>query len=84
MVNWLKQFTQASLGALARINGELLYEQIQKLGLRRLTIDLDGTVIRTGGKVAWALRGFNPQSPQGSQLLPAAGPPGADRTDPAA
>ena len=60
VVNWLKQFTQASLGALARINRELLYEQIQKLGLRRLTIDLDGTVIRAGGKVAWAAHGFNP------------------------
>src|SRR5271169_5342423 len=27
------------------VNSELLYEQIAKLGLRRLTIDLDGTVI---------------------------------------
>jgi hypothetical protein len=60
VVNWLKRFTQTSLRALARINSELLYEQIQKLELRRLTIDLDGTVIRAGGKVAWAARGFNP------------------------
>ena len=29
-------------------------------GLSRLTIDVDGTVIRTGGKVGWAFRGFNP------------------------
>jgi hypothetical protein len=48
VVNWLKQFTQCSLRALTRINSELLYEQIAKLGLRRLTIDLDGTVIRAG------------------------------------
>jgi hypothetical protein len=26
VVNWLKQFTQASLGALVRINSELLYD----------------------------------------------------------
>src|SRR6201988_791530 len=64
VVNWLKQFTQTSLRALMRLNSELLYEQIRKLGLRRLTIDLDGTVIRTGGKVAWALRGFNPHHPK--------------------
>ena len=29
--NWLQQFTQASLGALMRLNRELLYEQIQQL-----------------------------------------------------
>jgi hypothetical protein len=28
VVNWLKQFTQTSLGALMRLNCELLYEQI--------------------------------------------------------
>ena len=70
VVNWLKQFTQASLGALARINSELLYAQIQKLGRRRLTIDLDGTVIRTGGKVVWALRGFNPHHPKDPSYYP--------------
>lgn len=31
-----------------------------RLGLRRLTMDIDGTVIRTGAQVAWAVRGFNP------------------------
>jgi hypothetical protein len=60
VVNWLKQFTQTSLRALARLNSELLYDQIEQLKLRRLTIDLDGTVIRAGDKVAWAMRGFNP------------------------
>src|SRR6202022_618884 len=70
VANWLKQFTQASLGALARINSELLYEQIQKLELRRLTIDLDGTVIRAGGQVAWAARGFNPHHPKDPSYYP--------------
>jgi hypothetical protein len=50
-----------------RINSELLYDQIEQLDLRRLTIDLDGTVIRTGDQVAWAMRGFNPPSPQGTR-----------------
>jgi hypothetical protein len=70
VVNWLKQFTQASLRALMRLNSELLYEQIQKLELRRLTIDLDGTVIRAGGKVAWAARGFNPHHPKDPSYYP--------------
>ena len=70
VVNWLKQFTQTSLRALMRVNSELLYEQIQKLGLRRLTIDLDGTVIRAGSKVAWAARGFNPHHPKDPSYYP--------------
>ena len=52
------------------LNSELLYEQIQKLELRRLTIDLDGTVIRTGDKVAWAMRGFNPHHPKDPSYYP--------------
>ena len=70
VVNWLKQFTQTSLRALMCLNSELLYEQIEKLNLRRLTIDLDGTVIRTGGKVAWAMRGFNPHHPKDPSYYP--------------
>ena len=60
VVNWLKQFTQAALQAVITLNSALLYEQIERLRLPRLTIDVDGTVIRTGGQVAWAFRGFNP------------------------
>ncbi len=36
VVNWLKQFTQTSRGALMRLNSELLYERIEQLNLRRL------------------------------------------------
>jgi Transposase DDE domain group 1 len=70
VVNWLKQFTQTSLRALGRLNSDLLYEQIGKLELRRLTIDLDGTVIGAGGKVAWAARGFNPHHPKDPSYYP--------------
>ena len=38
--------------------------------MRRLTIDVDGTVIRTGGKVAWAMRGFNPHHPKDPSYYP--------------
>src|SRR5216683_2731579 len=70
VVKWLKEFTQASLAALVRINSELLYDQIQQLGLPRLTIDIDGTVIRTGNKVAWAMHGFNPHHPKDRSYYP--------------
>jgi len=60
VVNWLKRFTQGALQAVIGVNRDLLYEEIERLGLPRLTIDIDGTVISTGAKVAWAARGFNP------------------------
>ncbi len=60
VVHWLKRFTQETLQAVISLNSTLLYEQIERLGLSRLTIDVDGTVVRTGHKVAWAFRGFNP------------------------
>jgi len=70
VVNWLKKFTQRSLQALISLNTELLHEQIEQLGLRRLTIDVDGTVIRTGGKVAFAVRGYNPHHPKDPSYYP--------------
>lgn len=70
VVNWLKQFTQTSLRALVRLNSELLYEWIEQLKLPRLTIDLDGTVICTGAKVAWAARGFNPHHRKAPSYYP--------------
>ncbi len=60
VVNWLKQCTHAALQAMIALNSDVLYEQIERLGLSRLTLDIDGTVVRTGGTVAWAFRGFNP------------------------
>jgi len=60
VVNWLKQFTQEALQGLIALNSELLYEQLEQLNLPRLTIDVDGTVVRTGNTVAWAFRGYTP------------------------
>ena len=70
VVNWLKQFTQQRLRALIRVNSELLYEQIERLKLGRLTIDVDGTVIQTGNQVAWAFRGFNPHRKKNKSYYP--------------
>lgn len=70
VVNWLKQFTQEALQALVTLNSALLYEQIEQLSLSRLTIDVDGTVVRTGGAVAWAFRGFNPHQRKDPSYYP--------------
>jgi hypothetical protein len=60
VVNWLTQFTQEALQALITLNSERLYKQLERLALPRLTIDVDGTVGRTGHTVAWAFRGYHP------------------------
>lgn len=69
-VNWLKSFTHRTLGALVYLNRHLVLDQIAALRLRRVTVDLDGTVLRTGLKVAWAWRGYNPHHPKDPSYYP--------------
>ena len=49
-----------TLQPLVDLNHALVMEAVERLGLARLMIDVDGSVVRTGAKVAWAFRGFNP------------------------
>ena len=74
IVNWLKQFTAERLEGLSELNGALVHEQIERLGLSRVTVDMDGT------EVAWAFRGFNPHRKK-SKLVPFVRSPGSDRAD---
>jgi len=60
VANWLRQFTQETLAPLVALNRDLVTEALARLKLARLTIDVDGSVIRTGSTVRWAFRGFNP------------------------
>ena len=60
VANWLRQFTQETLAPLVALNRDLVTEALARLDLPRLTIDVDGSVIRTGATVGWAFRGFNP------------------------
>jgi hypothetical protein len=57
---WLRRFTQKHIERLLRVNEELVAEAIRRAGLRRLTLDIDGSVISTGQQVGWARRGYNP------------------------
>ena len=58
--NWLRRFTQETLRPLIRLNQDLVLDIVARLNVPRLTLDVDGTVVRTGATVAWAFRGFNP------------------------
>lgn len=57
---WLRRFTRKHLERLLRVNEEIVAEAVRRAGLRRLTLDIDGSVISTGQQVGWARRGFNP------------------------
>ena len=58
--NWLRRFTQETLRPLVQLNQEIVLDTLARLDVPRLTLDVDGTVVRTGATVAWAFRGFNP------------------------
>ena len=70
VVDWLKRFGAPTLERLRDLIRDLVYEQIERCRLSRLTIDLDGTVLRTGGKVDGAERGFNPHHPKDPSYYP--------------
>ena len=58
--NWLRRFTQAALRPLIQLNQDLVLDSLARLDVPRLTLDIDGTLVRPGATVAWAFRGFNP------------------------
>jgi hypothetical protein len=70
VVAWLKAFTTPALEALCDLIRDLVYEQIEGLGLRRVTLDLDGSVLRTGSHVEGAARGFHPHHPKDPSYYP--------------
>ena len=70
VVRWLKAFTPPLLERLGTLIRDLVYEQVERCRLARLTIDLDGTVLRTGAKVDGAERGFNPHHPKDPSYYP--------------
>jgi hypothetical protein len=57
---WLAAFRARHLRRLQGVNALVAARAIRQTGQRRLTIDVDGSVVSTGLQVAWAQRGFNP------------------------
>ncbi len=70
VVRWLKGFDSRALLRLGELIRDLVYEDIARAGLSRLTLDVDGTVLRTGTKVQGAARGFNPHHPKDPSYYP--------------
>jgi hypothetical protein len=68
---WLDRFSNQTLPALGNLSREIVLLSIERLKLRTLTIDLDGTVISTGLQVAWAVRGYNPHHRKVPSYYPA-------------
>ena len=57
---WLGRCSARVRTALLAFNAELIAVTVRPLNLKRLTVDADGTVVRTGLQVERAFRGFNP------------------------
>jgi hypothetical protein len=57
---WLRELRAHQLPRLQRVNALIVAAVIRGSGVRRLTIDVDGTVVSTGPRVQWARRGYNP------------------------
>src|SRR5439155_26678374 len=57
---WLSRGVGKVRAALHALNGELIAEVIERLKLKRITLDVDGTVVSTGLTVERAFRGYNP------------------------
>jgi hypothetical protein len=57
---WLRSLRARHLPRLQALNAVVVARAIRAMGTRRLTIDVDGSVVSTGQRVQWAQRGFNP------------------------
>ncbi len=68
--NTLKETTPAIRQELNELLREVAYDTVRETGLSRLTLELDGTVLRTGLFVDGAARGFNPHHPKDKSYYP--------------
>ena len=68
--DWLKRFRSETVEKLGDLMRDLVFDWVERCKLSRLTIDLDGTVLRTGAKVEGAERGFNPHHPKDPSYYP--------------
>jgi Transposase DDE domain group 1 len=66
----LKETTAAVRERMSDLLRELAYDTAREAGLSRLTLDLDGSVLRTGLCAEGAERGFNPHHPKDKSYYP--------------
>jgi len=70
IVRWMKRLPFPALERLATVIRDLVYDTIGWAKLTRVTLDLDGTVLRTGLQVEGASRGYNPHHPKDKSYYP--------------
>jgi hypothetical protein len=67
---WLKDISHGYQGRLRELLRDVAFETWARGALRVVTLDLDGTVIRTGESVDGADRGFHPHHPKDPSYYP--------------
>jgi hypothetical protein len=67
---WLKEMTGFYRQRLRRLLRDVAFATWCAAALARVTLDVDGTVIRAGAKVQGAERGFNPRHPKDPSYYP--------------
>ena len=70
VVRWLKTLPFEAIERVATIVRDIAYETLARSGFARITVDVDGTVLRTGRFVDGAARGFNPHHPKDKSYYP--------------
>jgi hypothetical protein len=67
---WLKDISEGYRDRLNKLLRDIAFSTWAYGKLRRITIDLDGTVVRTGRSVEGAEHGFNPHHPKDPSYYP--------------
>ena len=70
VVRWLKALPFEAIERLATVVRDIAYETLARAGFARITVDIDGTVLRTGLFVEGTARGFNPHHPKDKSYYP--------------
>jgi len=67
---WLASLTEGIRERMSELMREVAYESARLAGVTRATLELDGTVLRTGLCAEGAERGFNPHHPKDKSYYP--------------
>jgi hypothetical protein len=70
VARWMAGSAQTVIEAVASVVRDVAHDAIEALGLARLTLDLDGTVLRVCGAAEGAERGFSPHHPKDRSYYP--------------
>ena len=70
VARWLEKIRMKDLDGLVSLNEKVVAEAVRTSGVRRLTIDVDGSVVSTGLTVKGARRGYNPHDRKAPSYYP--------------